>query len=314
MARPAHRRRGHSKKAQYSVFTGFVVAALGALAGAVLLGISLWKPETFSSLREQATDVVAPAGEAGAAGRSSGIGLVDTIASYFRAGEQNTRLRAEAQAAHVQLAEAAALREENRQLKALLGLKQSEAPPIAFARLVGSTSASTRRIAYLSAGRDQGVESGMPVASPRGLIGRVLEVGDSSARVLLLTDSASMVPVRRANDEVVAFAQGRSNGTLRIRLINLGINPLKPGDVFVTSGAGGLFRPGVAVAMATRLTNDGAIAQLLSNPAATDMVVVEPIWQRPAVEALATPPDEPLPEETETSGAESGSTGSAGAE
>src|SRR5690606_10376367 len=89
-----------------------------------------------------------------------------------------------------------------------------------------------------------------------------------------------MVPVRRSTDNTVAFAEGRSDGSLRLRLINLGINPIKPGDVFVTSGAGGLFRPNIAVAVARQITRDGAIAQLLRNPAATDFVVVEPIWQR----------------------------------
>ena len=102
---------------------------------------------------------------------------------------------------------------------------------------------------------------------------------------LLLTDSESMVPVRRATDNVVAFAEGRSDGSLRLRLVNLGVNPIKKGDVFVTSGAGGLFRPGIAVALATEITRDGAIAQLLSNPAATDVVLVEPVWQRKAIEA-----------------------------
>ena len=94
-----------------------------------------------------------------------------------------------------------------------------------------------------------------------------------------------LVPVLR-----LRFAEGRSDGSLRLRLINLGINPIKPGDVFVTSGAGGLFRPGTAVAIATRITRDGAIAQLLSNPAATDVVVVEPIWQPEAVRTLRAPP------------------------
>ena len=59
--------------------------------------------------------------------------------------------------------------------------------------------------------------------------------------------------------------------------------------MFVTSGAGGLFRPGIAVAMATELTRDGAIARLLSNPAATDFVTIEPIWQPEAVQALSQP-------------------------
>ena len=95
---------------------------------------------------------------------------------------------------------------------------------------------------------------------------------------------------------VVAFAEGRADGSLRIRLINLGINPLEEGDIFVTSGAGGLFRPGVAVAMVVQITEDGAIAQLLSNPAATDLVVVEPIWQRELLERVA----EELPSEEPT--------------
>ena len=126
----------------------------------------------------------------------------------------------------------------------------------------------------------------MPVTSPMGLVGRVLETGRNSSRVLLLTDSESIVPVRRATDDVVAFAEGRADGSLRLRLVNLGVNPLKQGDVFVTSGAGGMFRPGIAVAMVTQLTDDGAIGQLLSNPAATDVVIVEPVWYRPAVRAL----------------------------
>lgn len=121
-----------------------------------------------------------------------------------------------------------------------------------------------------------------------------------------------MIPVRRATDDVIAFAEGRSDGTLRIRLVNLGINPIKKGDVFVTSGAGGIFRPGTAVAVASSLTRDGAIAQLLSNPAATDFVIVEPVWQPKAVEALAAPP--PAPALTVPTAAADGPSTEAGAD
>lgn len=132
----------------------------------------------------------------------------------------------------------------------------------------------------------------MPVRSPRGVVGRVLEVGANSSRVLLLGDSESVIPVRRARDEVVAFAEGRGDGRLRIRLINLGINPLKKGDLFVTSGAGGYYRPGIAVAIVQDVTPDGAVGAVISDPAATDFVSVEPIWQPHAVEAARTPASE----------------------
>jgi rod shape-determining protein MreC len=290
MAPPAHRRSGVNRKAQLGVFTGYVVAGFGALFGAALLTISLLRPETFGSLRTLASDVAAPIGVAGATGRTNSQSFFEAIAGYYRAGSRNAELAEEVRIARVRLAEAQAIKQENARLKAVLGLTSAEPPPVAVARLIGSTSSSARRFGYISAGRSDGVRPGMPVTSPMGLVGRVLEAGADSSRVLLLTDSESMVPVRRATDNVVAFAEGRSDGSLRLRLINLGINPIKPGDVFVTSGAGGLFRPGTAVAIATEITRDGAIAQLLSNPAATDIVLVEPIWQPEAVRALRSPP------------------------
>lgn len=293
MAPPAHRRSGINRKAQLGVFTGYVVAGLGALFGAALLAISLLRPETFSGLRSMASDAAAPIGKAGASTRTGTQSVLDAIEGYYRAGMRNAELEEEMKVARVRLAEADAVKQENARLKAVLGLTEQENEPVAVARLIGSTSSSARRLGYISAGRNQGVRPGMPVTSPMGLVGRVLEAGADSSRVLLLTDSESMVPVRRATDNVVAFAEGRSDGSLRLRLINLGINPIKQGDVFVTSGAGGMFRPGTAVAIATEITRDGAIAQLLSNPAATDVVVVEPIWHPEAVEALQGPPPQP---------------------
>jgi rod shape-determining protein MreC len=290
MAPPNVRGSSSNRKAQLSVFTGYLAAAAGAAIGAALLIISLWQPQALGGLRTMVSDAVAPVGKAGASARTGGKSFFDAIAGYYRAGSKNAELEQEMQIARVKVAEAEALKQENLRLKATLGLQESEAKPVALARLIGSTSSSTRRFAYISAGTADGVEREMPVVSPMGLVGRVLEAGAHSSRVMLLTDSESMVPVRRAKDDVVAFAEGRADGSLRLRLINLGINPIKRGDVFVTSGAGGLFRPNVAVAVAEVLTKDGALARLVSNPAATDYVAVEPVWQPEAVRMLRVQP------------------------
>lgn len=291
MAPPTNRRTGHSRKAQISAFAGYVVAAFGALAGGILLVVSLWKPDAASGLRGVASDVTAPIGETGAATRESGLSTWDTIRGYWDAGSKNARLEQEVREAHVRLAEAEAIAAENKRLKALLGLREEEFKPVAFARLIGSSSASTRRIAFLSIGHADGVRPGMPVRSALGLVGRVLETGRNTARVLLLTDGSSMVPVRRNTDDVIAFAEGRADGSLHIRLINLGINPLKKGDVFVTSGAGGIYRPGIAVAVVEEITRDGALASPLANPAAAIHVAVDPIWSPPpAADAIVPAP------------------------
>ncbi|OGS57307.1 MAG: rod shape-determining protein MreC [Erythrobacter sp. RIFCSPHIGHO2_12_FULL_63_10] len=299
MAPISSRRSGHSRRAQYSLFTGYALAVLGALIGAALLVVSLWNPGAFSGLRSAAADTVKPGGSAGAETRAATSGVLDTIAAYWRAGSQNEGLRREVELARIRLAEAEALEQENRELKTLLGLKQGETQTIAVARLIGSSATSGRRFAYLDAGASSGVAPGMPVRSAQGVIGRVLETGNSSARVMLLTDSESVLPVKRAGDDLVAFAEGRGDGKLRIRLLNLGINPLKKGDFFVTSGAGGYFRPGIAAAILEEVTPDGGVAHVVADPAAATAVMVEQIWVAQTVEAARSPQEEAFAPEAE---------------
>lgn len=298
MAPPSSRRSGFSKKAQYSLFTGYLLAGAGAVVGAALLALSLWQPAAFAPLRGVAGDAVVPAGQAAAVTRSGSQGVFAAIAGYFNAGAQNAELRREVEIARIRLAEAEAVKAENRRLKGLLGLVEGEAKPVATARLVGSTATSGRRHAFINAGSAAGVLPGMPVISERGVIGRVLETGRISARVLLLTDSESVLPVRRATDNVIAFAEGRGDGLLRIRLVNLGVNPLKVGDMMVTSGAGGYYRPGVAVAVIAKLTPDGGIARLVAEPAATSFVAVEPVARPAAVAEVADDSEIAGPAET----------------
>lgn len=292
MAPNAQRHSSFSKRAQYTLFTGYIAAGVGALIGALLLVVSLWQPQFLSGLRSGAQDVAAPATTSVAVARTESTSLIATIRGYLRAGSQNAALKREMEIARIRLKEAEAVRQENVRLKALLAIRDGDVKPVAIARLVGSTASSTRRFAYLGAGREQGVTVGMPVLSPRGVVGRILEVGRTSSRVLLILDSESVLPVRRSGDQLVAFAEGRGDSMLRIKLINLGINPLRVGDLFLTSGAGGYYRPGTAVAILTHTSPDGGLARIVSDPAATDFVAVMPIFEPAAAKVADTPVEE----------------------
>lgn len=281
MAPPANRRSGFSRRAQYSSFISYTAGAIAVLVGLGLVIVSIARPDMFAVLRGTAADATEPVGEASAAGRAATRDVFSSIAGYFTSGREHARIERELAEAKVKLVEAQAIAAENRRLKRLLDLKDTDTGTVAFARLTSSTGASTRRFATIDVGRDRGVAKGMPVRSAAGLVGRVLEVSSSTARILLITDTESLVPIRRASDGVPAFAQGYGDGTIRVRLINLGINPLKKGDVMVTSGSGGLYRPGTPMAIITRTLRDGAIARVLSNPSDTDFVMVEKSWAPP---------------------------------
>lgn len=278
MAPSANRRSGHSRRAQYSTFFGYLVGVAGVGFGAFLLTISIWQPNLVSGLTGLAADAAEAPGGAAARGRSAGRDAFSTVSGFFKAATSYGKLERELKEAKVRLAEADGVAAENRRLKRLLGLAQDGPAPVAVTRFVASTATSTRRLATIGAGRSEGIAPGMPVRSVLGLVGRVLHVGASSSQVLLVTDTESLVPVRRATDGVPAFAQGRGDGRLQIKLIDLGLNPIRKGDVFVTSGSGGLYHPGIAIAVAEQLTSDGAIGKVLSDPAATEYVIVDPVW------------------------------------
>jgi len=160
MAPPDAHRSGSNKRAQLGLFAGYVGAGTGALIGAILLVISLVSPQTFQGLRSMATDLAAPAGQAGAVGRTQGRSFFEAIAGYYDAGSKNAELEREIAIARVRLVEAEALRQENERLKGVLNLTLGVTEPVTRARLIGSTSSSTRRLAYLSAGTNDGVTNG----------------------------------------------------------------------------------------------------------------------------------------------------------
>jgi len=288
MAPPDSRRPGFSRKAQFKIFTGYLAAFLGAFGGLFLLAISYLDPAAFSAIRTGANDITAPISGFFTKARVSGQTGTNEISAYFNAASKNADMAREIEENRAQLIEARALKQENERLKQLLGLINTQNKPVAIARLISASSSSSRRYAILGAGRNQSVEAGQPVRAQQGLIGRVLSVGSNSSRVLLVTDADNVVPVKRARDGIVAFSQGRSDGSLDIRLINIGVNDLEPGDVMVTSGNGGLYAPNIPVAIVERKTSDGAIARPLSNPASSDIVIVEPVYLPEIVEEQDT--------------------------
>ena len=278
MAPKSKRRTGYSRRAQYSDFFGYIAGFAGVLLGlGVLLG-SLSNHAGFAWARSAASDIAVPAGRLAAGTRAGLAHAGSTLGGYFTWGSENSALRREVAAGRVRQVQMAGLADENRRLKALLHLTQSEPKPVASGWLIASTASSTRRYATISVGRMSGVQTGMPVVSPLGLVGRVVEVGQVSARVLLLTDAESVVPTRRASDGLPAFASGRADGTLQLRLLTLGVNPLRIGDAFVASGSGGLYWPDTPIAVVASLTHDGAIARVLADPAASEMIAVQPEW------------------------------------
>lgn len=280
MAPPSPRRPGFSRRAQYGIFASYVIAVAGAVLALLLVLTARFDPNGHSALQSILSDVTSPVSSA-TRSALAGMGDVgDGISAYFNAASKNEAMAKELAASKRKLIEADVLKQENRRLKQLMGLKTDEVQPVAHAALVSSTGASSRRYATLSAGAADGVSNGQPVLGPDGLVGRIVSVGRVSARVLLIVDGGNVTPVKRTTDGAPALAIGSGDGRLVLRALTTGVQ-FKPGDIFVTSGSGGIYRPGIAVARAIDRGREGTKALPMANPARLDFAVVEPIYQAP---------------------------------
>lgn len=278
MAPSRNRRPGFSRRAQYGLFLGYVIAVAGALVAAILLMLARLDPPVFSALRTSASEVTTPV-SSGLAGIGRGIAAIpSSIGGFVAVRHQNATLRRELSDVHALLMRARALSYDNHRLKALLALRERVVDPVVTARLVSSSASSTRRYATINAGARQGVRPGQPVRGPEGLIGRVLEAGPDTARVLLLTDPESIVPVRRARDGLPALAAGRGDGLLDIRSVATTNVAFEPGDVFVTSGSGGIYAPDIPVARIVRRARDTALARSFAQADTLDFALVQQVF------------------------------------
>ena len=290
MAPPPHRRPGFSRKAQYGLFATYVVAIAGTVVAALLLSISVIDPAGFSALRTVGAEITAPVARVFSKLRLSTQSAAGNVSAYMDAASKNAALEKAAKANRSKLIEARALRVENARLRGLLKLTEEGETQVAVGRLISSTSSSTRRVATLSIGRNFGVERAQPVRGPSGLIGRIIEAGPTTARILLVTDAENLVPVMRVSDGLPAFSAGLGDGTVLIKPLNLGESPFKVGDVIVTSGNGGLYRPNIPFARVIRKTSDGAVAIPFADPGNTPYAIVTQPYQaetRTAQQAIA---------------------------
>jgi rod shape-determining protein MreC len=294
---PPSRRTSYARREQNLALIGtFVTGAVLAVA-VLLLVLSRVNPAYTSRLRSGAVDLVAPFWATVRAPFDWIGGVGDTLGEYVATVPRNRVLTAELARARVDLQNRDRALAENIALKGLLHVIEPRAEVVAVTRFAGASSGSYARTAMIAAGHANGVFAGMGVRADTGLVGRTVEAGEHAARILLLTDTNSRVPVLVVRTGQPALAVGAAGRLLEVR-DRLGAEvPLQVGDRLVTSGAGGLFAPQVPVAVVTD-TAEPPHALPYADPASLSYVAIVRAYLPIPAQAEAPPADAvPVPRE-----------------
>jgi rod shape-determining protein MreC len=228
-----------------------VLLLIGCSFGLMLLGKA--DVVLIERARTAVNDAIAPALDA--ASRP-----VSTVADLLREGKELADLRAENAALREENARlrhwrmvAHRLEAENKALGHLLNMAPRPDTRYVTGRVVADSGGAFARSVLINAGRAQDVAKGQAAVTGEGLAGRVAEVGRNSARVLLVTDINSRIPVVIQSTRQKAILAGDNSDMPRMRYLP-DEAPVSRGQRVVTSGHGGVFPPGLPVGRVVKVS------------------------------------------------------------
>ncbi|MDP5063141.1 MAG: rod shape-determining protein MreC [Haliea sp.] len=192
------------------------------------------------------------------------------IRTRARLVEDNARLQRENLLLQGRSLQMASLQAENTRLRGLLNSTTMLRSDVLVAELIGVSPDPMRHQLVLNKGASDGVYVGQPLIDADGLMGQVVEVGEVTSRVLLLTDLTHSVPVQVNRNGVRAIAEGTGSlDALEVQHISA-TTDIREGDLLVSSGLGGRFPVGYPIAEVVLVQRDPGqpFARVLARPSA----------------------------------------------
>lgn len=258
----------------FLVMGGAALMVLGRTDNAIVERVSVVVVDVFAPMMDMLSRPAATVRE--------GVETARELA-YLR--DENVRLARENQRLLGWQESARHLAAQNEVLQSLLAYSPPAEARFVTARVVGDSGGVFVRSAIVNAGASVGVAKGQAAITGAGLAGRVAQAGHRSARILLITDINSRVPVLVESSRERAILAGDNSRLPRLSFLPANAS-VHTGDRIVTSGHGGVFPPGLSVG---RVVIDSSGTPRVEPFAQLDRLEFVRLVDFPRVEPIQTP-------------------------
>lgn len=176
-----------------------------------------------------------------------GVHIVyDKIRDVVRVYQENEALKKQNELFEINQSKLQTLKLENKLLAEMLNYTPPKDARFITAKVISAEGDgfSHSLTVFIAGAKD--LKKGEVVLHQANVIGRIDEINDAYARVLLITDISSKIPVLIERTNTSAILSGNNTDTLNLLYVNTDKPPLV-GDKIVTSGVGGIFESGLNV-------------------------------------------------------------------
>ncbi|WP_342225742.1 rod shape-determining protein MreC [Rickettsia endosymbiont of Urophora cardui] len=242
------------------------------------LGLSLYlflvSPKKISNISIEITGSVLSAGLVLYENIFESVNSIKQTFVYFQDLEKrNIELELEvARLKHLQ-SEVESVRAENIALKDLLTVTEEEEFKYVTAKLLSVSFSPFSKTALISAGRKHGVEPDQIVTTnSQGLVGKVIEVSNNYAKVMLISDVNSRIPIKTSSSREQGILAGNNNNSKILYLPNNHL--VQKDEEIITSGHGSTYPAGILVGYVSKVTENDVIVNIAADLSKTEFVQV----------------------------------------
>ena len=213
----------------------------------VLIGLVWFAPEPLSYTTQKIVTTAAwPFLKFGSLVSDKGRSVIRFLKDQHFLIKQNELLQKKVEVLSVDQVTIAQLRAENARLKNILDFKQSAQSDAIAARVIGYDPSGWTQSLMIDKGVPQGIRSNQAVICPQGVVGKIVQVGALSSKVLLIVDRHIRVGAMLENSRDVGILEGY--GPRRCRVLYLPKDTaIELGQRVLTSGLGGIFPKGLVL-------------------------------------------------------------------
>src|SRR5580658_1905253 len=247
-------------------YRNITVLLLVIFAQLVLIAVQVRNDRDTRIIRVWSVTAVTPLARVLETVRGGVSGFFQNYVSTHDAREENSRLRTDLDR----------LKMENLFLKAELSTADRAKALIAFqartpsktvaARVIATGAGANSKVVFVDRGSGSGIEKGMPVVTPDGIVGKVIAAYPTASEVMLITDPDFAAGVISQKNGVVGTLKGQGYATCKVDYIS-NEETVEPGEWFYTSGDDRVFPKGFPVGVARVVRRGNPYQEILVEPA-----------------------------------------------
>ena len=221
---------------------------VGGLVLLLLALFLLWRIDSprVERFRSALVDRVVPSFDWAMMPITKATAMVDDFQSYARIYEQNQELRRELQQMKAWREAALQLEQKNARLLDLNNVRLDPLLTHVTGVVLADSGSPFRQSVLLNVGERDGIRDGWATMDGIGLVGRISGVGQTTSRVILLTDANSRIPVTVQPSGQKALLSGDNTSAPPLEFLEK-LDLVRPGDRVISSGDGGVFPAGLLV-------------------------------------------------------------------